>query len=228
MPAVTAAVTSVPTALKAGAVDAPTLLVADKAARVAAVEALISKIQNDGPSVFQSLGLVDAAVAALNDKKSPMNREAAASLIQLLASKGAGAQLGPYVLADAAQGVVPALLEAFADKTPAVRANAVDAVLALIQNSSPWATANLLPVLLVQIKTAGKWQVKTGCLLALDELIKVSPVTVAALTPEIIPVLAEAIWDTKADVKKAARESLKKTTALISNKYVLFCFVLML
>lgn len=221
MPAITNAATSVPTALKAGAVDAPTLLAADKAARVAGVEALISKIQNDGPSVFQSIGLVDAILAALNDKKSPVNREAAASCVQLLASKGAAAQLGPYVLADTSKGVVPALLEAFADKTPAVRANAVDAILALIHNSSPWATAILIPALLNQIKTAGKWQVKTGCLVALNELIKVAPAQTAALTPEIIPILAEAIWDTKADVKKAARESLKKTTALVSNKYVL-------
>ena len=35
--------------------------------------------------------------------------------------------------------------------------------------------------------------------------------------PDIVPILAEAIWDTKADVKQA-RESLTKATALISNK----------
>jgi elongation factor 3 len=36
--------------------------------------------------------------------------------------------------------------------------------------------------------------------------------------PDIVPILSEAIWDTKADVKKQARESLTKATALISNK----------
>jgi len=38
------------------------------------------------------------------------------------------------------------------------------------------------------------------------------------MMPDIVPVLAEAIWDTKADVKKAARDSLTKATALVSNK----------
>ncbi|KAI0268938.1 hypothetical protein BGY98DRAFT_324961 [Russula aff. rugulosa BPL654] len=36
--------------------------------------------------------------------------------------------------------------------------------------------------------------------------------------PDIVPILSEAIWDTKADVEKQARESLTKATALISNK----------
>jgi elongation factor 3 len=36
--------------------------------------------------------------------------------------------------------------------------------------------------------------------------------------PDIVPVLSEAIWDTKADVKKLALESLTKATALVSNK----------
>lgn len=45
-----------------------------------------------------------------------------------------------------------------------------------------------------------------------------APLQTARLTPDIVPILSEAIWDTKADVKKAARDSLEKTTALISNK----------
>ena len=218
MPAVTESVAAVPTAIKAGAINAPALLVADKASRVTAVEALVSKIQNDGPSAISSINLVDSILAALNDKKNALNREAAASCVQLLASKGAHAQLEPFILADSSKGLIPALLEAFADKATPVRTNAVDAVLAIIKNMNPWAAPLLIPALLHQIKTAGKWQVKTGCLLALNELVKVAPAQTASLTPEIIPVLAEAIWDTKADVKKAARDSLKQTTALVSNK----------
>ena len=53
---------------------------------------------------------------------------------------------------------------------------------------------------------------------ALDVLNKSAPVQTARLMPDIVPVLAGAIWDTKADVKKAARESLTKATALVSNK----------
>ncbi|KAG8760986.1 translational elongation factor EF-1 alpha [Serendipita sp. 396] len=218
MPAVTTPVAAVSVPLKAGAVDAPALLVADKASRVLAVEALVSKIQNDGPAAIQAINLIDSIIAALNDKKIPANRESAASCIHLLATKGAIAQLEPFILADTSKGVIPALLEALADKIPAVRANALDAVLAIVELSTPWATSLIVPALLHQIKTAGKWQVKTGCLAALNALVKVAPAQTASLTPEIIPVLSEAIWDTKADVKKAARETLKHTTALVSNK----------
>jgi len=38
-------------------------------------------------------------------------------------------------------------------------------------------------------------------------------------------VLSEAIWDTKADVKKAARDSLTKATALVSNNVRTFVFL---
>ncbi|KAI6123252.1 hypothetical protein EDD16DRAFT_686278 [Pisolithus croceorrhizus] len=83
---------------------------------------------------------------------------------------------------------------------------------------NPWATALLLPALLHQIKTAGKWQIKTGALVVLNQLVASAPLQTARLMPDIIPVLSEAIWDTKADVKKAARDSLTKACALISNK----------
>ncbi|KAI0268941.1 hypothetical protein BGY98DRAFT_1101393 [Russula aff. rugulosa BPL654] len=74
------------------------------------------------------------------------------------------------------------------------------------------------PHLLHQIKTASKWQVKTGFLTILDQLVVSAPQRTAKLMPDIVPILSEAIWDTKADVKKQARESLTKATALISNK----------
>jgi hypothetical protein len=36
--------------------------------------------------------------------------------------------------------------------------------------------------------------------------------------PNIVPIISEVIWDTKADVKKMACKLLKKVTALVSNK----------
>jgi elongation factor 3 len=165
MPALTAAAVPVHTAVKAGGVDTPALIALDKAARVSAVEAIISRLQNDGPTVFNSISLAQGLLAAIGDKKNPLNREAAVSAIHLLASKGAAKHLEPYILGDATTGLFPALLEAFADKTPAVRALAVDAVLELVRGASPWATAQILPPVLTQIKSGGKWQVKIGCLL---------------------------------------------------------------
>ncbi|KAF8748850.1 elongation factor 3 [Rhizoctonia solani] len=198
--------------------DTAALFGAAKAAREEAASALAGQVKADGPAVLSGVGFVPAVVAALGDKKSPAAREGACAAISVLCEKGAGKYLEPFVVDSAETGVFNALLEAFADKTPAVRTAALDATRELVQIMNPWAAALILPALLHQIKTAGKWQVKTGSLAVLNQLIQSAPDQMAKLSPDIIPVLAEAIWDTKADVKKAARETLTKATALVSNK----------
>ncbi|KAH8978707.1 P-loop containing nucleoside triphosphate hydrolase protein [Lactarius akahatsu] len=221
MPAVTApsstnAIPS-PADLKAAAANGPAinnLFVADKAVRQSAAEGIATLAQKDGPSAITSTGFTDATIKALGDKKSPAAREGAAQAV-IAISKAAPRALEPFFVDS---GLYAALLETFADKMPAVRVAAVEAVRTFVQNANPWGTALVLPALLHEIKSAGKWQVKTGSLTVLDQLIVSAPLQTAKLMPDIVPILAEAIWDTKADVKKQARESLTKATALVSNK----------
>ncbi|KAF8968249.1 P-loop containing nucleoside triphosphate hydrolase protein [Flammula alnicola] len=223
MPAVTASTTATPSpaSLKAtvapieGQMDVSALFVADKSTRDSAAKQLAALAQKDGPAALQSIGFGDAVVKALADKKSPAAREGAADAIIALVNNSATKSLEP-IFVDS--GIYNALLEAFADKMPAVRTAAVEAVRVFVANMNPWATSLILPALLHEIKTAGKWQVKTGSLVALNQIVVSAPVQTARLMPEIVPILADAIWDTKADVKKAARDSLTKATALVSNK----------
>jgi elongation factor 3 len=226
MPAVVAASTGSipsPASLKAavnaapvdGQIDVSALLVADKSARESAASALAAVAQKEGPSALESVGFNDAIIKALGDKKSPAAREGASDAIALLAKSGAVKALEPTFVQS---GIYKILLETFADKMPAARTAAVSAVREYVAAMNPWSTASILPDLLHEIKTAGKWQVKTGALEILNQLVKSAPVQTARLMPDIVPVLAEAIWDTKADVKKAARDSLTKATALVSNK----------
>ncbi|EDR11215.1 uncharacterized protein LACBIDRAFT_293350 [Laccaria bicolor S238N-H82] len=222
MPAATATAAAIPSpaSLKAavvadGQMNISALFVADKAARESAAKPLVAIAQKEGPAALQSAGFADAIVKALADKKSPATREGAANAIIALAKNGAIRALEPIFIDS---GIYNALLETFADKMPAVRTAAVEAVREYVAAMSPWATALILPALLHEIKTAGKWQIKTGSLVILNQLVTSAPVQTARLMPEIVPVLSEAIWDTKADVKKAARDSLTKATALVSNK----------
>ena len=85
---------------------------------------------------------------------------------------------------------------------------------------NPWATMVILPALLEQVKSSGKWQVKTGCLDVLQLLVIAAPYQMGRAMPDLIPVLAGAVWDTKADVKKAAKTTLEKACALVENKDV--------
>ena len=222
MPAV-AASPAVPTTadLKAAVAPAPGqfditgLLVADKTTREAAAAQFAALAEKEGPATLQSVGFADAVVKALNDKKSPAAREGAASAVAILAQSPAIRALEPLFIDS---GIYAALLETFADKMPAVRTAAIEAVRAYASAMNPWATRLVLPALLHEIKTAGKWQIKTGALTVLDQLIASAPAQIARATPDIVPILSDAIWDTKADVKKAARATLEKATALISNK----------
>ncbi|KAG9318232.1 P-loop containing nucleoside triphosphate hydrolase protein [Chiua virens] len=220
MPAVTATASAVPSpaSLKGvvdGQVDVASLFVADKASRDAAAKALASAVQNNGLAAITAVGFTEAALKALADKKSPAAREGAANAIVALANAGATKALEHTFINS---GLYAALIEGFADKMPAARNAAVEAVRQFAATMNPWATALLLPVLLEQIKTAGKWQIKTGALVVLNQLVVSAPAQTARLMPDIVPILSEAIWDTKADVKKAARDSLEKSCALISNK----------
>ncbi|EKM56053.1 uncharacterized protein PHACADRAFT_257098 [Phanerochaete carnosa HHB-10118-sp] len=226
MPAVTAtpSAATTPASLKAavapvapaqGQFDITGLFVADKAARSAAAAQLAALAEKEGPAALQSVGFTDAVVKALNDKKSPAAREGAANAVAAFAQSPAVRAFEPLFVDS---GIYAALLEAFADKMPAVRTAAIEAVRLYVAAMNPWATRLVLPVLLHEIKTAGKWQIKTGSLAILDQLIASAPTQVARATPDIVPILSEAIWDTKADVKKAARATLEKTTALVSNK----------
>ena len=223
MPAITASVNSSsipdPAALKASnttpTVDVASLFVADKATRDSAAQLFATTVLKDGPSSVESAGFNEAVKKALTDKKSPASREAAAGAVLAIVNAGAVKALEPTFVDS---GLYAALLETFADKMPAVRQASIQALKTFVSKMNPWATALLLPALLNGIKNNGKWQVKTGAIVVLNQLVQSAPVQTAKLMPDIVPVLAEAIWDTKADVKKAARESLTKATALVSNK----------
>ncbi|KAF9239685.1 polyketide synthetase [Melanogaster broomeanus] len=220
MPAVTATASAVPSpaSLKGaveGQIDVAALFISDKASRNAAAKALASAVQNDGPAAISAVGFTEAALKALADKKSPAAREGAADAVVALAKAGATKALEPTFIDS---GLYAALIEGFADKMPAARNAAVEAVKEFAATMNPWAAALLLPALLHEIKTAGKWQIKIGALIVLNQLVATAPLQTARLMPDIVPVLAEAIWDTKADVKKAARDSLTKACALVSNK----------
>ncbi|KAJ7494454.1 P-loop containing nucleoside triphosphate hydrolase protein [Mycena galericulata] len=205
------AATPAPVSLKE--FDVPSLFVADKATRDASAATLVALAQKEGPVALKDI--TPQILKALADKKSAAAREGAADTVLALAKQGAVKALEPTFIDS---GLYAALLETFADKMPAVRTAAVEAVREYVAAMNPWATALILPALLHELKTAGKWQIKTGSLVVLNQLVVSAPTQMARLMPEIVPVLADTIWDTKADVKKAARDSLTKATALVSNK----------
>jgi elongation factor 3 len=189
----------------------------DKTIRDNAATELVKLAKLEGAQAFVRLGLPGAIQASLTDKKNAAAREGACSLLSTLCEQGVGHAAEPFVFTHDASALRD-LIETLGDKLPVVRQAALDALRSLVQVMTPWALGLILPELLKQIATAGKWQVKTGCLEVLDQLVVSAADQMARAMPDIVPVLAAAIWDTKADVKKAARASLTKACALVSNK----------
>lgn len=190
----------------------------DKAARDTAVSELVNIVKDEGPQTFVRLGLAEAITKGLKDKKNASAREGACTLLSKLCEQGISRAIEPFVLTHSNHEVLNELLETLGDKLPAVSEAALAALNNLVRSMTPWALHLILPALLHQIATAGKWQVKIGALKVLDALVVSAADQMAKAMPEVVPVLAGAIWDTKADVKKAARQSLTKACALVSNK----------
>ncbi|GAA5868264.1 hypothetical protein JCM3774_000986 [Rhodotorula dairenensis] len=188
---------------------------ADRASRIDAVKELVDDVKLNGPHAFVQHNIADAILKGLADKKNAGVREASCDLLRILVEQGVGNAVEPFFYEKVMKTIVA---ETFADKEKNVREAAVEAVRSVVQVSTSWAVPVFLPILLEQIKTAGKWQVKTGALAIMDQLVISAPEQCARLMPDIIPVMVDAIWDTKSDVKKAARASLTALCALVTNK----------
>lgn len=159
--------------------------------REKAATALVDLVKLEGPAAFERLGLAAAIEKGLNDKKNPVAREGACELLSILVEQGVGNAVEPFFFEKLMFIIVS---ETFADKVVSVRTAALEAVKAVVQVATSWATPIFLPILLEQIKTAGKWQVKTGALAVIDQLVISAPEQCANLMPNIIPVMVDAIW----------------------------------
>ncbi|SJX64391.1 probable YEF3-translation elongation factor eEF3 [Sporisorium reilianum f. sp. reilianum] len=179
-----------------------------------AAQELTNLVKIEGPVALANLGIEAVILKGLTDKKNAAAREGACTLVANLCEQGVGHEVEPFIF----EKVLNSLVEAMGDKEKAVQKASLESVKAFVKAMSPWAASQVLKVVLEQVRTAGKWQVKTGCIAILEEMVTACPERMAALMPEIIPVMTEVIWDTKTDVQKASRAALTKLCVLISNK----------
>ena len=105
------------------AFDASSLFTSDKAANATTLIAFTALIQKDGPSAFTKSSFTKALKQAIVDKKSPAMREAAVTVILALSQDASvNKSFEVYFIQET---IINDLLEAFADKMPAVRNAAV-------------------------------------------------------------------------------------------------------
>ena len=90
--------------------------------------------------------------------------------------------------------------------------------MAIASAITPTAVKAILPKLLENLTSTNKWTEKVAILSAVSQLVDTAKDQIALRMPELIPVLSEAMWDTKKEVKEAATATMTKSTETIDNK----------
>jgi elongation factor 3 len=163
---------------------------------------------------FASLRAVEAFQKQLNNKKDATARERACEAIRAIASHQTIAPgVEPHLVS-----LLGPVLAAAGDKMAAVQKAAQAAALAIVQGINANAVKAVVPVILNSLQNAQKWQEKMCALDCLNCLVESAPAQLSFRVPELIPAVSEAMWDTKADIKKAAYSTMEKVCGLIVNK----------
>lgn len=191
-----------------------TLAGKDAAAMKSASTNLASFINGDIENEDCPMKTFDALKKDLNNKKDATARERACIALEAIARHSeVAAHVEPYLVA-----LLPSLLAAVGDKITAVKNAATDAVLAISGAINPHATKAVMPALSQSISKAQKWPEKMVALEFVENLVKSAPVQVSFRVPDLIPVISDAMWDTKKEVKARAYKTMEQLCALISNK----------
>jgi hypothetical protein len=111
-----------------------------------------------------------------------------------------GKKAEPYVVG----AFLAAALDECGSNSSSVREAAEDTTTALIKIANPWAFPRLISPLLLKSMKAFEWRVKTNALDRLAQCATTAPKQVCELLPTLIPNVTNQVWDTKAQVNKAA------------------------
>jgi elongation factor 3 len=169
-----------------------------------------------GPIPEQTLPLkaVETFKKQLANKKDALARERALEGIRAIASH---TTIAPGVEPHLASLIGP-ILAAVGDKMTPVREAAQSAAAAVVQAINGNAVKAIVPPILESLSNAQKWQEKMAALTCIDTLVESAPAQLSYQVPNLIPVVSEAMWDTKAEIKKTAYSTMEKVCGLIVNK----------
>jgi len=157
---------------------------------------------------------VETLKKQLSNKKDALARERAADAIKAIAAHSqVSPAVEPYLVA-----LLPSVLAAVGDKMVPVKNAANAAALAICRAVNPNAVKALIPHFIESIHNAQKWQEKMCDLECIELLAETAPAQTAYRVPELIPIVSEAMWDTKKEVKARAYQTMEKITGLIVNK----------
>lgn len=137
-------------------------------------------------------------------KSTPASAREGSLLIIRALCEIVGKKSEPYVVG----AFLAAALDECGSNTGSVREAAEDTATALITLANPFAFPRLISPLLLKSLKSTEWRVKATALDRLAQCATTSPKQVYSLLPTLIPAVTNQVWDTKAQVTKAAGSSL--------------------
>ncbi|EOO03794.1 putative elongation factor 3 protein [Phaeoacremonium minimum UCRPA7] len=157
---------------------------------------------------------IEAIKKQLANKKDASVREKGLNAVQAIAQHSEIApNVEPFLVV-----LLPNVLAAAGDKITSVKNAAIAAALAIAEAINPNAAKSTLPALIHSLRNAQKWPEKMTVLDFIDTLIRTAPAQLAFRVPDLIPVVSEAMWDTKKEVKDRAYKTMEKLCELIVNR----------
>jgi hypothetical protein len=137
-------------------------------------------------------------------KSTPASAREGSLLIIRALCELVGKKSEPYIVG----AFLAAALDECGSNTSSVREAAEDTATALIKLANPFAFPRLISPLLIKSLKSNEWRVKANALDRLAQCSTTAPKQVCALLPALIPAITNQVWDTKAQVTKAAGSSL--------------------
>lgn len=163
-------------------------------------------IEHDIPEKF--FAQVKAAAKDNNACKNIL-----AAITHIAAENNLSPSIEPFIV-----DLVPGICEKTGEKDKETQTLASECLIAVVKAIDPVAIKTLLPHLTDRLSNTNKWQEKVAVLAAIAALVDAAKTQVALRMPELIPVLSEAMWDTKKEVKAAATATMTKATETVDNK----------
>ena len=137
-------------------------------------------------------------------KTTPPNAREGCLLIIRALCEIVGRPAEPYIVG----AFLVAALDECGSHSTSIRGVAEDTTAALIKLSHPWAFPKIICPLLLQSLKSPEWRIKHNALERIELCAATAPQQVNRLLPKLIPPITSQVWDTKAQVSKAAGATL--------------------
>jgi len=182
--------------------------------RRGAAYGLAGLVKGLGISALKAHDVMSTLQAAATDKKSDHRRQGALFGFECL-SERLGRLFEPYVI-----HILPILLTSCSDNDDGVREAGEAAAKSVMGQLSGQGVKLVMPALLQGVEDSA-WKTKKAAIDLLGSMAHCAPRQLGTCLPTIVPVMAEAVSDSKAQVRDAAKAALNQVGSVIKNPEIL-------